>query len=205
MSLTGIASSILSILGGFQTNTQSSNQSGSNSISSEFQQLGQALQSGNLSQAQQDFATLTQNLPSATQTAAPNTTAANTTNPLTQAITQLGNDLQSGKLSAAQSDFSTVQQDLQQQSGGQIRGHGHHHHRAESSQDSSSSSQTSQNNSIAQEFSLLAQSLQGGNLQGAQNAFATLQSDLQQIGGFSTAASSSAGTPSSSGSVNVTV
>jgi len=210
MSLAGIAGSILSILGGLQTNTSPKTQFGSNSISGEFQQLGQDLQAGNLNQAQQDFATLSQNFPGATRggggNVSPSTAAGS--NPVTQAIAQLGNDLQSGNLSAAQSDFTTLQQDLQQQIGGQggpIRGHGHHHrHHAGNSQDFSSATQLSQNNSITREFSLLAQSLQGGNLQGAQNAFATLQNDLQQIGGFSSAASSGAGS-SAAASLNVSV
>jgi hypothetical protein len=193
MSVTGIASSILSALSGFQ-NTQSS--SNPKSIQSEFQQLGQDLQSGNLTQAQQDFATLSQNLPSSS------TTGTTTTNPLTQAINQLGTDLQAGNLSAAQQDFTTIQQDVQQIAG-QVGGHGHHHHHYVESARNSSSAQ--QNNSIAQEFSQLAQSLHGGNLQEAQKAFATLQNDLQQIGGFSTSGSSSSSTPPTTGSLNVTV
>jgi hypothetical protein len=115
--------------------------------------------------------------------------------------------LQSGNLSAAQSDFATLQNDLQQQFGGQggpIRGHGRHHHHADNSQDSLSSTQVSQNNSITHEFSLLAQSLQGGSLQGAQRAFAALQNDLQQIGGFSRATASGGASPTAGG-LNVNV
>jgi Tfp pilus assembly protein PilW len=44
-----------------------------------------------------------------------------------------------------------------------------------------------------------AQALQSGNLSGAQSAFATLQRDLEQIGGFSSSSSgSSTGTSASS-------
>jgi hypothetical protein len=49
--------------------------------------------------------------------------------------------------------------------------------------------------------------LQAGNLSGAQSAFAALQNDLQQIGGFLTGGSngtSSTAAPSSPGSLNVT-
>lgn len=163
-------------------------------ITAEFRQLGQDLQTGNLTQAQQDFTTLSQSLPSASQTSS---------NPVLQALTQLGKDLQAGNLQAAQQDYTTVEQDAQQIAS-QVGGHhGHHRHHAVSSQSSSSSQQA---NPIAQAFSALAQDLQAGNLSGAQSAFAALQNDLQQIGGFATGGSNgSAGTavPASAGSLNV--
>ena len=115
----------------------------------------------------------------------------------------LGQDLQSGKLQAAQQDFANLQLDLQQTSSQQVGGHHHYHHPAESLQSSSSFQQS---NPIAQAFSALAQDLHTGNLSAAQLAFATLQNDLQQIGGFLTAGSngtSSAAIPSSTGSLNV--
>jgi outer membrane protein assembly factor BamD (BamD/ComL family) len=118
---------------------------------------------------------------------------------------QLGQDLQSGKLQAAQQDFTNLQLDLQQNSSQQVGGHHHYHHPAENLQSSSSSQQS---NPIAQAFSALAQDLRAGNLSAAQSAFATLQNDLQQIGGLLTAGSngtSSTAIPSSTGSVNVTV
>jgi outer membrane protein assembly factor BamD (BamD/ComL family) len=192
MSVTGIASSILSILSGSQTL-----QTPFQRTRSEFQQLGQDLQAGNLAQAQQDFAALSQNLPSANQ---------NSTNPVAQAITQLGKDLQSGNLQAAQQDFTTIREDSTQQLNvSPVQIHHLHHHHVESQQDSSSGQQT---NSIAQDFSKLAESLQAGNLQSAQQAFSTLQTDLQQIGGFITPGPSginSTAVPATAGSLNVTV
>jgi hypothetical protein len=119
---------------------------------------------------------------------------------------QLGQDLQSRDLRAARQDFAGLQQDVQQNTSQQVGGQHHHHHHAESSQSSSSSS-SQQANPIAQAFRALAQDLQAGNLSGAQSAFATLQNDLQQIGGFLTAGSSgtsSTAVPSSTGSLNVT-
>jgi hypothetical protein len=196
MSVAGIASSILSGLSNIHTGPTKFQQ-----IRSEFQQLGQDLQSGNLTQAQQDYTALTSNLPGFSQTSS---------NPLLQAFQQLGQDLQSGNLQAAQQDFTNIEQTAAQnaqESTQQIGGHHHHHHHVEGSQDSSSSSSTSQQtNSIAKDFSQLGQTLQIGNLQGAQRAFATLQNDLQQIGGFITAGSagaSSGGVPAG-GSLNVT-
>ena len=212
MSIIGILSSNL-FAGGAAPNTQSSqnNPSKFQQIKTEFQRLGQDLQSGNLEQAQQDFTTLSQNLPGANQgtAASANAVAVGATtgnNSVAQAFTQLGQDLKSGNLQAAQKDFTNLQQDVQQNSSQRIGGHHHHHPHAETSQSSSSSS-SQQSNAIAQAFGTLAQDLQAGNLSGSQSAFATLQNDLQQIGGFLTGGSngtSSTAVPSSTGSLNVT-
>jgi hypothetical protein len=205
MSLVGLLTSSLFAAGAAQNtqNTQSAQTTTSpfQQIKTEFQQLGQDLQSGNLQGAQQDYTTLSQNLSSVTQ---------NTTNPIVQAFNQLGQDLQSGNLQGAQQDFTTIQQDASQQSSGQVSGHHGHHHHAESSDSSSSSSSsspssTSGQSSINQAFSALAQQLQGGSLSGAQSAFATLSNDLQEIGGFVGGSSGTSGTavPSSTSSLNV--
>lgn len=148
-------------------------------MQSEFQQLGQDLQSGNLSSAQSDFATLTQLDPNLSSTSSTSSTASTasatssqTSNPIQQAFSQLAKDLQSGNLSAAQQDYSTIQQDMQ--SAMAVHGH-HHHHHSESSQNSS------QQNPIEQMFSQLGQDLQSGNLSAAQTDFASLQQQFQQI------------------------
>lgn len=218
MLVAGIASSVLSGLNGAQ-NGQSKFQQ----IRGEFKQLAQDLQSGNLAQAQQDYTTLSQNIPGLSQTSSAASSALSSaataasgsqtnSNPLLQAFNQLGKDLQSGNLQAAQQDFAniekTAQQNVQnaQQNTQQTGGHHHHHHHVESSQRSSSSSSSQQANPISQAFSTLGQDLQSGNLQGAQQAFATLQNDLQQIGGFTTPASSGAASASisaSTGNLNV--
>jgi outer membrane protein assembly factor BamD (BamD/ComL family) len=213
MSIIGILSSNL-FAAGAAPNTQSSqnNPSKFQQIKTEFQQLGQDLQSGNLEQAQQDFTTLSQNLPGASQStaASANAVAAGATtgnNSVAQAFTQLGQDLKSGNLQAAQKDFTNLQQDVQQNSSQRIGGHHHHHPHAETSQSSSSSSSSQQSNAIAQAFGTLAQDLQAGNLSGSRSAFATLKNDLQQIGGFLTGGStgnSSTVVPASTGSLNVT-
>lgn len=208
MSIVGILSSNLFSAGAAQ-NTQSSqnNPSAFQQIKSEFQQLGQALQSGNLTQAQSDFATLSQNLSAVAQSRGVTTPATNNS-PAAQAFAQLGQDLQSGNLQGAQQDFTNLKQDAQRSSSQQVGvHHGHHHHHAESSQSSSSSSSSQQANPISQAFGALAQDLQAGNLSGAQSAFSALQNDLQQIGGFLTAGSNGIGStpaPSSSGNLNVT-
>jgi len=107
MSISGILSSSLSHyqLGAVRTPYQKT-----------FNQLSQDLQSGNLSAAQSDFATLQKAI------SQPATTSPTTSDPVTQAFHQLATDLQSGNLSAAQKDFSTLQQDLQ-------ASRFHHHYR----------------------------------------------------------------------------
>jgi hypothetical protein len=88
--------------------------------SSQFQQLGQDLASGNLSTAQCDFAIMDQAL---TQSA---TSKSSISNPIAKEFQQLAADLKSGDLTAAQQDYSTLQLDLQNLSAG-LRFH--HHHR----------------------------------------------------------------------------
>jgi outer membrane protein assembly factor BamD (BamD/ComL family) len=212
MSIVGILSSNLFSSGAAQGNQQTQGVEGRTQkfqqLKSEFQQLGQDLQSGNLTQAQSDYATLSQNFPGASQTgaafatttAATNATAATTgTGTVAQQFAQLGQDLQSGNLQAAQQDYSNIQQAAQQNGVQQAGGHhhGHHHHGGEMQAASSLSSANQQSNPITAAFSALSQDLQAGNLTGAQSAFATLQNDLQQIGGFTTPGSGGAGNPSS--------
>jgi hypothetical protein len=194
MSITGISSSSL-----FQQSITQSVQNKFQQIQSQFQQLGQDLQAGNLSQAQQDFATLTQNLPAAQQQ--------NSTSTLSQAFNTLGQDLKAGNLSAAQQDFTAIQQDVKEQSG-QVQHH-HHHRLASDSQDSNSATSGQQSNPLAQAFGALGQALQSGSLSSAQQAYATLQQDLQQFlpnaAGASSGAISASATSLASGALNINV
>jgi outer membrane protein assembly factor BamD (BamD/ComL family) len=162
-------------------------------IQQDFQQLGQDLQSGSLSQAQSEFSALQQLLPgqqAQSATATSTTTAASgsqSTNPISQAVAQLGSDLQSGNLSAAQSDFNTLQQDLQQPGG--VSSHRFHHHHGGPILEDSQGGQ----NSPATLLGELGQELQSGNLTAAQQTYSNLQQDFQQfIGGNGSASSSSA-------------
>jgi outer membrane protein assembly factor BamD (BamD/ComL family) len=187
MSITGISSI-------FQALNSSYMQSRLQNFQKEFRQLGQDLQSGDLSQAQTDFATL--------QSSAPSTNALSSTqssSPLAIASQQLSQDLQSGNLQAAQQDYATIQQDFQQQAGaaGVSGHHHHHHHHAESSQNASNSQ-----NPLAQLFSELGQDLQSGNLSAAKTAYSSLQQEFQQLG-MSASSSTSSTTPSSS--INIAV
>jgi hypothetical protein len=196
MSIASIASGALSAILS-PAPTPQNGQGKFQQIQKEFQQLGQDLQTGNLTQAQQDFATLSQNLPIAQSS----TTAftANNSNPIAQAFNALSQDLQTGNISAAQKDYATIQQDFQQQQQQQGTGQVHHHH--------GGGGGGQQSNQISQALNSLSAALQSNNLSSAQTAFATLQQDLQQFeSGGSSNGSTSGTTPSyaTAGSLNVT-
>lgn len=157
MSVAGILSSAAFSIGAqlFQSHKQK--------VQSEFQQLGQDLQSGNLSAAQADFAVLQQLKPQSSSTS-----SSQSTSTITQDFNQLAADLKAGNLTAAQKDFTTIQKDLETQPP-TVRSH-HRHHNGDS--DGSGA--------IGQLFSQLGQALQSGNLSTAQQAYAALQQDFQQ-------------------------
>jgi outer membrane protein assembly factor BamD (BamD/ComL family) len=157
MSVAGILSSILP---DYSSQSAQSKLQQSRQV---FQQLGQDLQSGNLSVAQNDLAALQ---PSASSTGA--STLLQTTNPIAQDFKQLSQDLQSGNVSSAQQDYAKIQQDFQNQIAAK---HGHHHH-------GGGGGGASGINQLLQE---LGQELQSGNLTAAQQAYSTLQQDLPQF------------------------
>ena len=104
--------------------TNTSQQQG---FSSDLKELGQALQSGNLSEAQSAFASLSQ-LPGV-QSALQN----NPNSQFAQAISQIGSALQSGNLGDAQQALSSLQQQVASSASGasstpHVGGHHHHHH-----------------------------------------------------------------------------
>jgi len=180
MSVSGIFSS------SFPNYNAQSIQNQMQKLQQEFQQLGQDLQSGNLSAAQADFATLEQLTPQSSSAA-----SAQSRNPIAQAFNQLSQDLQSGNLSAAQQDYATIQQDFQNHA---AQAHSHHHHHGGGG---------SEDSEISQLLSELGQALQSGNLSSAQQAYSTLMQDFQQFGPSS--GLSSTWTASQSGSSSLSV
>jgi hypothetical protein len=92
-----------------------------------FQQLGNDLQSGNISAAQKDLSTITQNTPSST--------SATNQSSRQPEIQQLAQDLQSGNLSGAQQDYATIQRAMQQGH----TAHGHHQHGSDAASSTNSS------------------------------------------------------------------
>lgn len=149
----------------------------------DFQQLGQDLQSGNLTAAESDFTTLQQ-----LQSPSISASTSQSSNPIAQAFNQLAQDLKSGNLSAAQQDFSTLQQDIQNGAQSSQGAHHHHHHGGGGGSE------------ITQLFSQLGQDLQSGNLSQAQQAYTSLQQDFEQFGGSNT----SSGATSFSSGVSLT-
>jgi len=146
----------------------------SNPLQQQFQQLGQALQPGKLSSAQSDFATLQAAFSQPSSAA-----GSATSNSIKQAFNQLASDLQSGNLSAAQKDYSTVQQDLQGARGAvsKFRSGEHHSHGGVSNGQ----------NTLLQELSKASQSPSTSTLASAQQSYATMQQELQQIARSGTA------------------
>jgi outer membrane protein assembly factor BamD (BamD/ComL family) len=157
MSLAGILSSNL-----FQFNSQGT-QDRMQQFRQDFQKLGQDLQTGNLTGAQADFAAVQKDGPQSSS-------STQNSNPIGQAFQQLSTDLQSGNLTAAQQDYSTLQQDMQSQAASHMQ-RAHHHHSGGGSEASSQMSQM---------LTQLGQDLQSGNLTTAQQAYTSLQQDLQQ-------------------------
>ena len=206
MSVTGIASNLL--FQAFAAGSAKKTQGGFAQIQSEFQELGQDLQAGNLTQAQQDFAAIAKNFPGAAQpqistpttpaNATTSTTTGATSNSPSQAFSTLSQALQSGNLSAAQTAFVTLEQDLSQGGGKQV--HFHHH------QQGGGDGQNGQTSPIAQAFDSLLQAVQGGNLSAAQSAYATMQQDLSigPLASFGASDSTNAGSTFGS-TLNVTV
>jgi hypothetical protein len=160
MSVAGISSSNL-----FDFTTQSV-QNRKKQFQQEFQQLGQDLQSGNLSAAQTDFTTIQQSGPQISSTSSNQNTS-----PIAQDFKQLSQDIQSGDISAAQQDYAKIQQDFQSQSAGK---HAHHRHQGGGGSGASASA-------ISQLMQDLGQDLQTGSLSAAQQAYSTLQQDFQQF------------------------
>jgi hypothetical protein len=160
MSIAGILSSSL-----FNYTTQNV-QNKAQQFKQEFQQLGQDLQSGNLSAAQADFATLEQSGPlgATSSSSAPGSSA------IGQEFSQLGQDLQSGNLSAAQQDYTNIQQNFQNQA---AQGSHRHHHGGGGGGGGA--------NAINQILEQLGQDLQSGNVSAAQQAYTSLQQDFQQL------------------------
>ena len=112
---------IMSSISGISSNLSQYQVNGQNSFKQwqqDFDDLGSALQSGDLSKAQTAYSALVQNTPSNSQ--AQNSQQSGTSS-IGADFTALGQALQSGNVSDAQTAYAKVQQDLQS-------AHGHHHH-----------------------------------------------------------------------------
>ncbi len=180
MSVMGImASGLLNELTQNFENTQNTGQN----FQQEFQQLGEDLQSGNLSAAESDLAILQ---PSASQSES--TSTSQNSNPIAQEFNELSQALQAGNLTEAQQDYSTIQQDFQNQTQSQsAQGHHHHYHGSGSG-----------TGGVSQLLQQLGSALQSGNLSSAQQAYSALDQAMlpftEGSGQSSASASSQAST-----------
>jgi outer membrane protein assembly factor BamD (BamD/ComL family) len=154
----------------------------------EFQQLGQDLQSGNISAAQTDMAALQKLQPQSS-------TSSTQSNPVAQEFTQLSQDLQSGNISNAQQDYAKIQQDFQSQStsSASTQTHAHHHHGGGGGASSE----------MSQLLAQLGQDLQAGNLSTAQQTYSSLAQDFPQVAQNNTTSQTSPQSIASAFSVSV--
>lgn len=136
-----------------------------NSLQQNFQKLGQALKSSNLSSAQSDFAAL-QSAFSQSASA-----ATSSSSPTAQAFNQLGSDLKSGNLSAAQTDYSGLQNGLSKLGGTTSSGI-HQAHGGPVRTDGPSTGNV---------LNQTGQDTTSTDLTGVQQAYATLQKAMQQF------------------------
>jgi hypothetical protein len=128
-------------------------------VRSDLSQVGQDLQTGNVTQASADYATLQQDLPSS---------SVDSNSPFGQKLAALGQALQSGDLTGAQQAYSALHQS---------RGAGGHHHHHHHAQGGGADGQS--NSPLDQILNQLGQDLQSEDLSGAQQDFAAL---LKQLG-----------------------
>ena len=146
MSIAAIGSVGVSQVSNIQRNYQQ--------IRSEFKQLGQDLQTCNLTQAQTDFVTLSQSVAA----------QFGSSSPIAKTLNTIGQALQSGNLAAAQQAFSSLPAGLGGAAVGQVRHHsGGMHTKFQSLLDQ------------------LGQALQSGNISAAQQAFSAIQQIWQQV------------------------
>lgn len=174
MSLAGIfSSSLFNCVNPIPQSTQAKPQS--TLFQQQFQQLGKALQSGNLSSAQSVVQALQQGgtQPDCIGSSQNGSSA-------TQGLNQISLDINSGNLSAAQQDYATIQQNSQNSSKPM---HDHHWPHETGTQESA----------VNQSLNQLGQALQSGNLSVAQQAYNTVQQEFLQFpsGGTLSPASSS--------------
>jgi len=108
-------------------------------IRKNVEQMGQALNSGDLTAAQTAYSSLRQLLPSSTADQEQTGQQVNQS-AFSADFDALGQALQSGDLAKAQEAFARLQQDAQSAQKGH---HHHHHHKAVASQNSASSSDSS--------------------------------------------------------------
>ena len=149
------------------TNVYQDRMSQIQSVRQDFSGLTTSLASGDLTAAQNAFATLMQDIGS---TSAQSGQQTGTTSQIGTDLTALGTALNAKDFTAAQSAYATLLQDLQAGQQTQKAHHHHHHHHARVGQSTTDTLNT--------DLTTLGTALQKGDLTGAQTAFATLMQDI---------------------------
>jgi hypothetical protein len=171
-------------------------------IQQEFQQLGQDLQSGDLTAAQTDFTSLQQLVPKLASTTTTSTgtasgstatsgttSTAQSTDPRVQAFAQLEQDVQAGNTSAAQQDYAHIQQIFQQRA--------HNNHRLHTGGFNGAPGGVSTlPGGVGPVFQQLGQALQNGDLTSARLAYSSLQQDFGQASQSNSTAQTESASPS---------
>jgi|HubBroStandDraft_1064217.scaffolds.fasta_scaffold00085_3 hypothetical protein len=165
MSVAGISGNLFNFQSSSAPSSNPVNPTIQQEFGQDFKQLGQDLQSGNVSAATADLAAIQKLEP---QSPTGGTAAWYTNSPQGQEFSQMSQALQSGNLAAAQQDYSQIQT----QNHAAHEGGGHHHHLH---------GEAGGANSLTQAIQALGQALQSGNLTSAQQAYATVQQDLPQF------------------------
>lgn len=152
----------------------------------DYTQLANALQSGNLTDAQSAYSSLQQLLP-AEQNSSNSSVRSNAPTTIQSDFAALGQALSTGNLTQAQSAFSQLQSDLQtpsQPAGGAV----------------ATPPDPTQNpaQQVRQDYVQLASALQSGNLTTAQSAFTALEQALKTQTGTTSTSSTSSSTTSTS-------
>jgi len=170
----------------------------------DFTALQTDLSSGNLTAAQQAYATLTQDIQNITQAQSGQLVTGNSQ--ISNDLAAVGTALNAGDLTGAQSAFATLTQDIQSaaqstqqvQNGQQAyKGHGHHHHHHHGG-----TSQTAAT-TLSNDLAAVGTALNAGDLTGAQSAYTTLMQDLGS--GSSQNVTAASGTAAGSQAVGSTV
>ncbi len=162
-------------------------------IKTDLKQLATNLKAGDLTQAQSDYATLTNDISAA---------QLQSNDKLTQDLSALGAALKAGNLADAQAAFKTLAHDLRQS--------GRMHHNRLDPRDGgpqpTDSAAAPARDPIAQAFKALKNALQSGDINSAQEAYSTLQQVLEQFGLNADAVTSdSAAAPTPGSNLNLTI
>jgi len=142
-------------------------------IRSDFKSLQSDLQSGNVANAQADFATLLKDAPQFN-----NQLQSGAATTQSSALSALSASLQSGDIGGAQTALASLGQtsggaQSALNSMGQTHRHHHHHHHGAAS----SSTTAGGDQAVQSDFQALSSALQSGNITSAQQALAQLQKD----------------------------